>query len=460
VSIHPALARARATSPPERQGSRPRVPANRDTDWHGLPPTERVLALQQLVGNQRVARALLARQDGGGSATATLTPPSTAGAAPSSAAATAPAPLRTGIPAWIRDIYVCAGTLTEEQATEMLNGVGPWVVQRFNRCFEFTQSPADARRVHLAGRGRAHMLDWDSAHRQITPATPSGGSVAGESLRHVFYRHRQDQLREIFGVDSIDLVITAAEVAEEAERAEVAEAVRDLMFRANQYAIVETLNVSTSARYQPGGGKTYCNIYAYDVVTAMGGYLPRVWWTDRAWSRIQDGAEIVTPEEYRRLRAEGESVENVVAPIYGQTVSELNANSLNRWMRSEGSGFGWIEAADMNAAQEAANGGSIVIILASNVQASRSGHVSVVLAESGDHQAQRDEDGQVVVPLQSQAGSRNFKYSAEAGAPGSRSREWWSDARHRLGGAWIFGGEIQSPLVTPEDLGVEGIEAE
>ena len=342
----------------------------------------------------------------------------------------------------------------------MLNRAGPWGVERFNRCFVFTQTPADARRVHLAGSSRASMLDWDSVHPQITPASPGGPRPAHESLRHVFYRHRQDQLREIFGVDSIDLVITAAEVAEHAGHQDVAARVHSLMFRANQHAIVETLNVSTSARYQPGGGKTFCNIYAYDVVTAMGGYLPRVWWTDRAWRKIEAGAEIVTQAEYRRLQREGESVENVVAPIYGQTVDELNANSLNQWMRTRGAGFGWSEAADMTAAQQAANGGSIVIILASHRQAGHSGHVSVVLAESPDHQAQRDEHGQVVVPLQSQAGSRNFKYSASSGAPGSRSRQWWSDASHKLGAAWIFGGTIHSPLVTPEELGVQGVHAE
>ena len=86
------------------------------------------------------------------------------------------------------------------------------------------------------------------------------------------------------------------------------------MFQCHQYAIVETLNVTASARYQPGSGKTYCNIYAYDFVTAMGGYLPRVWWMDKTWSKIQAGAEIVTPEELKRMKKEKEDVSNVVAP--------------------------------------------------------------------------------------------------------------------------------------------------
>ena len=113
----------------------------------------------------------------------------------------------------------------------------------------------------------------------------------------------------------------------------------------------------------------------------------------------------------------------------------------------------------MESAQTAANQGQIVILLAANKVASKSGHVSVVLAESNEHKAGRDETtNQVVVPLQSQAGSKNFKYSSEGGAPGSTDKKWWEDAKHKDGAAWIFGGAIQSPLLTPEEIGVEGLD--
>jgi hypothetical protein len=261
-------------------------------------------------------------------------------------------------------------------------------------------------------------------------------------------------------VQSIDLVITAAEVAEYAGRMDVAECIRNKMFQCHQYAIVETLNVTSSARYQPGDSKTYCNIYAYDFVTAMGGYLPRVWWMDATWAKIQAGAEIVTLAEKKRLQEEGEEVKDLVAPEYGVTVREMNANSLTAWMHATGSTeFGWSAASDMDAAQTAANTGSVVILLAANKVASRSGHVSVVLAESSEHTAHRDEtSGQVVVPLQSQAGSKNFKYSAEQGAPGSTAKEWWKDSKHKDGAAWIFGGAIQGALVSPEEMGMEGLD--
>ena len=87
------------------------------------------------------------------------------------------------------------------------------------------------------------------------------------------------------------------------------------------------------------------------------------------------------------------------------------------------------------------------------------GHVSVVLAESTEHHARRDEStGKVVVPLQSQAGSKNFKYSAEPTAPGSSAKTWWADASHKDGAAWIFGGAIQGGIVSPEEMGMEGLD--
>jgi hypothetical protein len=405
------------------------------------------LELARRFGNQALARAL-ARQP------ATLDP-----AAPQQSE-----PLKPGIPPWIQALYVQSGVLTPDEATALLNSVGAWGLQRFMICVELERDPIEARRVHFAsGSGRAAILDWDKTHPQISPADPNGTKPLKPgygTLRDVFYRHRAQQLTNIFGVQSLDLVLTAAEVAEHAGNIAAAEKIRDLLFRANQYAIVETLNVKESARYKPGEGKTYCNIYAYDVVTAMGGYLPRVWWTDAAWTKIQAGAEIVSLADLKRMKKDKEDVSNVVAPEYGVTVSEQNANALTAWMHKTGSSqFGWSQASDMDAAQASANQGSIVILLAANKVAKKSGHVSVVLAESNDHLAGRDEaTNKVVVPLQSQAGSKNFKYSAESGAPGSTAKKWWEDASHKDGAAWIFGGSIQSPLVAPEEIGVEGLD--
>jgi hypothetical protein len=403
------------------------------------------LELAAMLGNQALARAL-ARQP------ATLEPP-----APEQSE-----PLKPGIPPWIQALYVTSGVLTPDEANAMLNQVGAWGLQRFMVCVPLERDPIEARRVHITSSSRAGILDWDKTHSQLSPADPKTAKPMKPgygTLREIFYQQRANELMKIFGVQSLDLVLTAAEVAEYAGNKTAAEKIRDLLFRAHQYAIVETLNVTESARYQPGEGKTFCNIYAYDVVTAMGGYLPRVWWTDATWGKIQAGSEIISLADLKRMKKDKEDVSNVVAPEYGVTVSEQNANALTKWMHGTGSEFGWSQATDMESAQTAANQGQIVILLAANKVATKSGHVSVVLAESNDHKAGRDETtNQVVVPLQSQAGSKNFKYSSEAGAPGSTDKKWWEDSKHKDGAAWIFGGAIQSPLLTPEEIGVEGLD--
>ncbi|MFN8375271.1 MAG: N-acetylmuramidase domain-containing protein [Anaerolineae bacterium] len=51
--------------------------------------------------------------------------------------------------------------------------------------------------------------------------------------------------------------------------------------------------------------------------------------------------------------------------------------------------------------------------------------------------------------MQSQAGGTNFEYEA-------RSASWVTGETYRDGGAWIFGGSPQSPLLTPEQLGYSG----
>ncbi len=403
------------------------------------------LELAAMLGNQALARAL-ARQP------ATLDPP-----APEQSE-----PLKPGIPPWIQALYVTAGVLTPDEANAMLNQVGAWGLQRFMVCVPLERDPIEARRVHITSSSRAGILDWDKTHSQLSPADPKTAKPMKPgygTLREIFYQHRAAELMKIFGVQSLDLVLTAAEVAEYAGNKTAAEQIRDLLFRAHQYAIVETLNVQESARYQPGDGKTFCNIYAYDMVTAMGGYLPRVWWTDATWGKIQAGAEIVSLADLKRMKKDKEDVSNVVAPEYGVTVGEQNANALTKWMHGTGAEFGWSAATDMEGAQTAANQGQIVILLAANKVASKSGHVSVVLAESNEHKAGRDETtNQVVVPLQSQAGAKNFKYSSEGGAPGSTSKKWWEDSKHKDGAAWIFGGAIQSPLLTPEEIGVEALD--
>jgi hypothetical protein len=266
------------------------------------------------------------------------------------------------------------------------------------------------------------MLDWDKKHQEIAQS---------ESLREVFEANLLLQLSEQFGSQVTQSEILQRIAQAEAEtNIEVAESMRIKLRIANQYAVIATLKVDESSRYQRTATSTYCNIYAYDVVTALGGYLPRVWWTASALKQIQKGED--------------------VQPKYGKTVREMNANALTDWMYKYGDVFGWRQEDDISEAQAEANNGKLVILLAVNKNPRKSGHVNVLVAETEQHQAERDENGNVDKPLQSQAGATNFQVRAH-------QQKWWQDNRHKLGAAWVFEGEPNSPLLTPDELGSSSI---
>jgi hypothetical protein len=171
--------------------------------------------------------------------------------------------------------------------------------------------------------------------------------------------------------------------------------------------IIRWLDVSQSARYLPAGGSTFCNIYAFDYCYLSGAYLPRVWWTATAIAKLTAG--------------------QAVAPEYGVTVTEKNANSLFDWLREFGADFGWMPSFDLTDIQRAANDGQVAIICAQRKDLNRSGHICLVVPETPDHHATRIE-GQVMTPLQSQAGVTNFSYGG---------RRWWTEEQFRRFGFWI-----------------------
>jgi hypothetical protein len=173
--------------------------------------------------------------------------------------------------------------------------------------------------------------------------------------------------------------------------------------------IISWLDVEHSARYARGGGNTFCNIYAYDYCYLAGVYLPRVWWTRSAIERLSSGA--------------------TVAPRYGETVEELNANSLYNWLSSSGQNFGWRRVFDLTQLQDAANAGEVCLINAQRRELNRSGHIVAVVPETAQHQAARRGDS-VSIPLQSQAGAENFRY-------GGTNRIWWTGAQFRAFGFWV-----------------------
>lgn len=174
--------------------------------------------------------------------------------------------------------------------------------------------------------------------------------------------------------------------------------------------IIEWLDVDNAkhGRYAATSKATFCNIYAYDYCYLAGVYLPRVWWTKASLQRLAKGEE---PEVK-----------------YGQTVEELRANELYDWLTKYGERFGWKPLDGLDEMQNAANRGDVVIICGQKRNRNTSGHISVVAPEKGSgHTAKRDQRGRVLTPLQSQAGSNNFKYGGTV---------WWEQQSFGAHGFW------------------------
>ena len=360
---------------------------------------------------------------------------------------------------WLITIYTTSGALDDAEARALVCSATDEQLASVMIC-EAPEQAAEPEvpSADLASHrsSRARPLDWDQAPRRghLSPEAPEGQTArqtSAATLNATRDAHRAAGMAATFGADaSADFVRSAIALAELLGRADVATHLTGALFRVEQQAVVETLNVEDSGRYEPADGKTYCNIYAYDVVTALGAYIPRTWWYDSAITRIQAGAEVVSVEEYDRRVAAGEPVAGVIRPVYDETVQELNANSLVDWMETWGASFGWEQTTDMSEAQRAANEGHVAVLLAANANSGRSGHITVILAEDDANQAARDDAGEVRAPLQSQAGSSNFKSSPNDAGAGNE--QWWENDDHVRGGAWICRGARDGAVATPDSL--------
>lgn len=173
------------------------------------------------------------------------------------------------------------------------------------------------------------------------------------------------------------------------------------------HSIIDWLEVEKSARYKPKSGETYCNIYAYDYCYLSNVYLPRVWWTGKAISKLQKGESVV--------------------PVYDQTISELNANSLYNWLSEYGSDFGWRRVVDLTELQNEANIGSVCIMSARRKDLNRPGHICAVAPETTKLNAIRKNDV-VTCPLQSNAGASNFRYGGTV---------WWTSEKFSGFSFWV-----------------------
>ena len=157
--------------------------------------------------------------------------------------------------------------------------------------------------------------------------------------------------------------------------------------------IAEYLDVERSIRYKRNevNGKivsTYCNIYAFDFCHLAGAYFPRIWWNEKAINMMEKGFQIDEK--------------------YGESVFEMNVNSLFDWFDVYGNAFGWIRQNDLRESQELANNGWIVVIVAKNNVVTRSGHITMIVPEHQGFKARNVNKN--FLPLQSQAGIINKKY--------------------------------------------------
>lgn len=179
---------------------------------------------------------------------------------------------------------------------------------------------------------------------------------------------------------------------------------------ASVHAIINWLDVERGGRWRPKPGVTYCNVYATDFSHACGVYLPRVWWSSTAESSLAAG--------------------NSVVPSYGKTVVELSANGLFRWLAGpHSSTFGWQRTDSLTTAQQAANGGLPVVLCCRKKVEASPGHIAVVAPETSTTTALRDAAGDVVVPVTSQAGAKNFKLGV--------TTSWWTASDMAEWGLWI-----------------------
>lgn len=182
--------------------------------------------------------------------------------------------------------------------------------------------------------------------------------------------------------------------------------------RAELAAIIDWLAVDKAShkRYQPHDGLTFCNIYTHDYCHLAGCYLPRVWWTPVAIEAL----------------AQGRTAE----PLLGKTIDEQRANDLFRWLRDFGLRFGWRQTGTLTKLQTEVNQGAVGLVVARRVIDGKSGHIVAVVPETVDHQARRNAAGEVIAPLQSQAGVTNFRY-------GTGKLDWWRDPKFAEFAFWL-----------------------
>jgi len=100
------------------------------------------------------------------------------------------------------------------------------------------------------------------------------------------------------------------------------------------------------------------------------------------------------------------------------------------WLRDFGLNFGWRSTGTLTKLQTEVNQGAVGVIVARRKEGKRPGHIAVVVPETLDNSAKRNSVGDVVVPLQSQAGATNFRR-------GTGQKDWWRGEQFAEFAFWL-----------------------
>lgn len=137
--------------------------------------------------------------------------------------------------------------------------------------------------------------------------------------------------------------------------------------------VIEQFDVENSARYTPyKNGSTYCNIYVWDVTSAMGAQIPH---------RVDSNGDIATSST--------------------KNVKYMTANAMYNWLGEKGKEYGWKEVS-AEEAQKYANLGCPAVAAWKNPKGH--GHIQMVVPSKD---GQYNEDKGVAI---SQAGSKVIEY--------------------------------------------------
>lgn len=151
--------------------------------------------------------------------------------------------------------------------------------------------------------------------------------------------------------------------------------------------VINQFSVDTSKRYQPAGGLTFCNIFAWDVMTAMNAPLPH--WVNGTGDPVHAGAP-------------------------GGV--ELLANQVSDWLERYGARFSWKEGGPKDSQVHANAGRPSVVLYKAKPGTDRGiGHIAVV----------RPGEWKAGGPWIAQAGSRCFNRGPCDSGFGVRQIRFW-----------------------------------